>query len=70
LDGPNLALRLSHRRARVLDALQVVPARVVRRANLACKQRTSPVPVGDRPFLMRRGQERLSHVQILHLTIS
>ena len=34
LDGPNLALRLSHRRARVLDALQVVSARGVT-ANLA-----------------------------------
>ena len=34
LDGPNLALRLSHRRVRVLDALQVVSARGVT-SNLA-----------------------------------
>ena len=34
LDDPNLALRLSHRRARVLDALQVVSARGVT-SNLA-----------------------------------
>ena len=34
LDGPNLALRLNHRRVRVLDALQVVSARGVT-SNLA-----------------------------------
>ena len=34
LDGPNLALRLSHWRVRVLDALQVVSARRVT-SNLA-----------------------------------
>jgi len=34
LDDPNLALRLRHRRARVLDALQVVSARGIT-ANLA-----------------------------------
>jgi hypothetical protein len=34
LDGPNLALRLGHRRSRVLDALQVVSARGVT-SNLA-----------------------------------
>jgi len=47
LDGPNLALCLSHGRARVFDALQVVPSSECDAGSRACQVDTDKVVCGS-----------------------